>query len=54
MKISQCIISSAVAGLVSLGSAGSVQAHDATDKTDKEKCFGVTKKNAFLEDVFQQ
>ena len=46
MKISQRIISSAVAGLVSLGSAGSVLAHDATDKNDKEKCFGVAKKNA--------
>jgi uncharacterized membrane protein len=46
MKTSQLIISSAIAGLVSLGAAGGAQAHDAADKADKEKCYGVAKKAA--------
>jgi uncharacterized membrane protein len=41
---SKLIISSAIAGLVALGTVSGVMAEE--KKTDKEKCFGVAKKMA--------
>ncbi len=41
---SKLIISSAIAGLVALGTAGGAVAQD--KKAEKEKCFGVAKKGA--------
>ncbi|MCY7386821.1 MAG: DUF2282 domain-containing protein [Burkholderiales bacterium] len=46
MKTTQLIISSAIAGLVSLATSGLTVAQDKPAAAAKEKCYGVAKKGA--------
>jgi uncharacterized membrane protein len=46
MNTTKLIVSSAIAGLVSLATSGVAVAHDATASAAKEKCYGIAKKGA--------